>query len=186
RIDRLPPEERRVVQAAAVVGKDVPFALLEAIADVPGATLRRALSELQAAEVLREKRILPDVEYTFQHALTHDVADGVVTRYRRRALHARMVEALERAYGQRRAEVVERLASHAVAAELWPEALLYNREAGAKAARRSAHREAVAFFEQAIAAIGHLPESRATREETLDLYLQLRWSLVPLGADAKL
>jgi len=186
RVDRLALEDRHVIQAAAVIGRDVPFALLLAIADVPEATLRRALSDLQAAEFLREVRLVPDVEYTFKHALTHEVAYGTLPADRRRALHARVVGALERAYAARLAEQAERLAHHALAAELWPKALDYCRQAGAKAAWRSAHREAVRYFEHALAAIGRLPETRATREQTLDLFLQIRWSLVPLGDYHKL
>ena len=177
RIDRLGAQARAVVQAAAVVGKDVALALLLAVADVPEAALRRILDDLQVAELLRETRVVPDVELAFKHALTHEVAYGTLAPDQRRALHARVVQALERAFPER----VERLAHHALAAELWPQALAYSRQAGARAAGRSAHREAVQHFEQALAAIGRLPPTLATRQETLDLYLQLRWSLVPLG-----
>jgi tetratricopeptide (TPR) repeat protein len=181
RIDRLAPEDKHVIQAAAVIGKDVPFGLLLAIAAVSEATLRRALTDLQAAGFLREVCLFPDVEYTFKHALTQEVAyDGLLPE-RRQALHTGVVEALERAYADRLADQVEWLAHHARAAELWDKALAYCRQAGAKAAWRSAHREAVQDFEQALAAIRQVPETPATRAQTLDLYLQLRWSLVPLG-----
>src|SRR5207245_1230143 len=80
----------------------------------------------------------------------------------------------------------ERLAHHARAAELWSKALGYCRKAGAKAAWRSSHREAVSYFESALQAIGRLPESRATLEESLDVHFQLRWSFVALGEFAKL
>ena len=71
RIDRLTPELKRLLQAASVVGKDVPVAELEAIAEMPAGALRAALAELQAAEFLYEVRLFPDLEYTFKHALTH-------------------------------------------------------------------------------------------------------------------
>ena len=73
RIDRLPPEEKRLLQAASVIGKDVPFALLVATADGPEEKLRRGLGRLQAAEFLYETSLFPDPEYTFKHALTHEV-----------------------------------------------------------------------------------------------------------------
>ena len=88
RIDRLAPEDKRLLQAASVIGKDVPFALLQAIADMPEDSLRRRLSHLQAAEFLYETSLFPDLEYTFKHALTHEVAYGSVLHDRRRALHA--------------------------------------------------------------------------------------------------
>jgi DNA-binding NtrC family response regulator/tetratricopeptide (TPR) repeat protein len=186
RVARLLPEERQLLQAAAVVGKDVPLALLQGVADVPETTLRTALASLQAAEFLQETKLFPDIVYTFKHALTHEVAYETLGAERQRALHARMIDALERFYAERLGEQVERLALHALAAETWPKALAYCRQAGAKAAWRSAHREAVRYFDQALGAIERLPQTRATLEETLDLHLQLRWSLVPLGEYGRL
>jgi predicted ATPase len=92
RIDRLAPEQKRLLQSAAVIGKDVPFALLKAVGDVPEADLHRTLASLQAAEFLYETSLFPDLEYTFKHALTHEVAYGSLLQERRHALHARIVE----------------------------------------------------------------------------------------------
>jgi class 3 adenylate cyclase len=80
RIDRLPPEEKRLLQAASVIGKDVPFALLLAIGDFRQDVLRQGLTHLQAAEFLYETSLFPDLEYTFKHALTHEVAYGSLLR----------------------------------------------------------------------------------------------------------
>ncbi len=74
RIDRLPPEEKRLLQTAAVIGNDVPLPLLQAIAELPEAGLQRGLAHLQAAEFLYETRLFPEREYTFKHALTHEVS----------------------------------------------------------------------------------------------------------------
>ena len=101
RIDRLDPEDKRLLQAAAVIGTDVPFALLDAVADEPEDRLRRGVAQLQATEFLYETRLFPDLEYTFRHALTHEVAYGSLLTERRRALHARIVEAIEALYGDR-------------------------------------------------------------------------------------
>src|SRR5262249_43641470 len=76
RIDRLPMERKRLLQTASVIGKDVPFAILTAIAELPEEALRRALGHLQEAEFLYETTLFPDLEYTFKHALTHEVAYG--------------------------------------------------------------------------------------------------------------
>ena len=89
RIDRLPPEEKRLLQAASVIGKDVPYALLAAIAEQPEEALRRGLAHLQEAEFLHETQLFPDLEYTFKHALTHEVAYAGLLGERRRDLHAR-------------------------------------------------------------------------------------------------
>ena len=76
RIDRLPPEEKRLLQTAAVIGTEVPLPLLQAIAEVPEEVLQRRLAALQSAEFLYETRLFPEREYTFKHALTHEVAYG--------------------------------------------------------------------------------------------------------------
>ena len=138
RIDRMPPEEKQLLQTAAVIGTEVPFALLQAIADVPEEPLRLGLSHLQAAEFLYETRLFPEHEYTFKHALTQQVAYETLLQERRRALHARIVEALETLAGDRVAEQVERLAHHALRGEVWDKALAYCRQAGEKALARSA------------------------------------------------
>ena len=158
RIDRLAPEDKRLLQGAAVIGKDVPFALLQAIADEPEETVRRGLGTLQAAEFLYEARLFPDLEYTFRHALTHEVAYGGVLHDRRRALHARIVDTIEGLAADRLAEHVDRLAHHAFRGEVWEKASRYFHQAGTKAAGRLAYRDAIARFEQALAALAHLPE----------------------------
>ena len=136
RIDRLPPEEKRLLQTAAVIGTEVPLPLLQAIADLPEEALHRGLAHLQAAEFLYETRLFPEREYTFKHALTHEVAYGSLLQERRRALHARIVEALEALAADRVAEQVERLAHHALRGEVWDKALVYCRQAGEKAMAR--------------------------------------------------
>ena len=97
RIDRLPPEEKRLLQTAAVIGMEVPLPLVQAIAELSEEALRRGLTHLQAAEFLYETRLFPEREYTFKHALTHEVAYRSLLQERRRVLHTRIVEALESA-----------------------------------------------------------------------------------------
>jgi tetratricopeptide (TPR) repeat protein len=181
RIDRLPPEEKQLLQTAAVIGTEVPLALLQAVAEVPEAPLRLGLTHLQAAEFLYEMRLFPEIEYTFKHALTQQVAYETLLQERRRALHARIVEALETLAGERVAEQVERLAHHALRGEVWAKALLYCRQAGEKALARSAHREAVGYFEQALNALPHLPATRDTQEHAIDLRLALHAALLASG-----
>ena len=181
RIDRLPPEEKRLLQTAAVIGTEVPLPLLQAIAEMPEATLHRGLAHLQAAEFLYETRLFPEPEYTFKHALTHEVAYGSLLLERRRVLHARIVEALEALAPERVAEQVERLAHHALRGEVWDKAVTYCQQAGARAYDRAAFREAVASFEQALQALAHLPEDGDTRGLAIDLRLALERPLTPLG-----
>jgi tetratricopeptide (TPR) repeat protein len=181
RIDRLPLEEKQLLQTAAVIGTEVPLALLQAMAEVPEESLRLGLTHLQAAEFLYETRLFPEIEHTFKHALTQQVAYETLLQERRRALHARIVEALEALARDRVVEQVERMAHHALRGEAWDKALMYLRQAGEKAMARSAYREAVGYFEQALSAISHLPEQLNTVEQAIDLRLALRYALRPLG-----
>jgi class 3 adenylate cyclase/tetratricopeptide (TPR) repeat protein len=181
RIDRLPPEEKYLLQTAAVIGTEMPLPLLQAIAGLPEAALHRGLAHLQTAEFLYETRLFPEHAYTFKHALTHEVAYGSLLQERRRVLDARIVEALERLHADRLAEQVERLAHHALRGEMWDKALVYCRQAGEKAMTRSAYHDAVGYFEQALSVLPHLPEQRATREQAIDLRFALRHALAPSG-----
>jgi class 3 adenylate cyclase/tetratricopeptide (TPR) repeat protein len=181
RIDRLAEEYKHLLQMASVIGKDVPFVLLHAIAELSEDVVQRGLTHLQGAEFLYETRLFPDAEYTFKHALTHEVTYGTLLQERRKALHARIVGAIERCYRNRLTEHLERLAHHAVRGEIWEQAVTYLRQAGAKAFARSANREAVTFFEQALTALAHLPETRETLEQAIDVRFDLRTALFPLG-----
>ena len=181
RIDRLPPEDKRLLQTAAVIGTEVPWPLLQAIADVPEEALYRSLAQLQAAEFLYETSLFPERAYTFKHALTHEVAYGSLLHERRRALHARIVEALEALAGDRLDDHVDRLAHHALRGEVWEQALVYGLQAGNKAQTRSAYREALTAFEQALVALAHLPDSRAVTEQAIDLQLGIHGALNALG-----
>jgi class 3 adenylate cyclase/tetratricopeptide (TPR) repeat protein len=181
RIDRLPAEEKRLLQTVAVIGTDVPFRVLQVVAERPETELQASLSRLQASELLYPTSLFPEQEYTFKHALTQEVAYDSLLQERRTTLHARVVAAVERLYPDRLDEHVERLAHHALRAEVWEHAVSYSRRAGERAMARSANREAVGHFEQALAALAHLPEHPATIEHHVDLLLSLRNALVPLG-----
>ena len=108
-------------------------------------------------------RLFLEHEYTFKHALTYEVAYSGLLHERRRLWHARIVEAVEGLAGDRLAEQVERLAYHALRGEVWDKALEYCRQAGEKAMTRLAYHEAVAYFEQALRPLQHLPERQDTR-----------------------
>ena len=182
RIERLAADDKQLLQTASVIGKDIPVVLLHAVAGAPDDDVQRVLGRLRAAEFLYEARLFPDAEYTFKHALTHEVTYGTLLEERRKDLHARVVGAIERLHPDRLTEHVEELAHHAVRGELWETAVAYLHQAGLKALARSVNREAVSYFEQALAALGHLPATRETLERAIDLRFDLKTALFPLGA----
>ena len=181
RIDRLPLDDKRLLQVASVVGKDVPFALLQAIVELPDEALRRGLDHLQAAEFVHESGLFPDLEYSFKHALIHEVTYGGLLHDRRRELHTRIVEAIETLHPDRLDEESERLAHHAVRGELRERAVDYLRQAGLRAAARSAPHDARGWFDQALGVLEMLPESTSTLEQAFDIRLDLRTVLNQLG-----
>ncbi|HEU4371555.1 MAG TPA: adenylate/guanylate cyclase domain-containing protein [Methylomirabilota bacterium] len=185
RIDRLPAEDKQLLQASSVIGKDVPLPLLQAISDARDEAIKSGLARLQAAEFLYETSLFPDLEFTFKHALTHDVAYGSLLQERRRELHARVARAIERLYADRRTDWVERLADHVFRGESWEQAVDYLREAGAKAVARATVREAVGHLERALVALAHLPTSPTRVETGIDIRLDLRNCLYLIGEHSR-
>jgi tetratricopeptide (TPR) repeat protein len=181
RIDRLDPEDKWILQCAAVVGTTVPLSILEAVVDLPETALRPRLARLERAGFLQETSLFPEAEWAFSHGLTHDVAYQGLLHDRRRALHAAVADAIEARHADQPGTHVERLALHAFHGEQWERALRYLRQAGAKAAARSAYREAAAHFTQAQAAMRHLSVTRETLEQSVDLGLELRNALFIAG-----
>ena len=181
RIDRLSPAHKQLLQAATVIGTSLPFPLVKEIAELPDDELRQGLAFLQSAGFLYAASLFPEPEYAFEHALTHEVAYESLLHERRRTLHSRIMTASETLYADRLAEHMERLAHHALRGEVWDKAVSYCYQAGAKAAAKSAHAEAVARFTEALSAIERLPQSGKVMTQAIDLRFSLRTSLSPLG-----
>jgi cytochrome P450/class 3 adenylate cyclase len=181
RIDRLSVDEKWLLQSAAVIGRSVPFSLLQGISEHDEDTLRGLLTHLQAAQFLYETSLFPELEYAFKHALTQEVAYNALLHETRRMLHGRIVEALESMPSIGLSDQIDRLAHHALRGELWEKAISYLHEEGLKATARSASSEAVACVEQALAALSHLPETPETVAQGIDLRFNLHSALIPLG-----
>ena len=175
RIDQLARGDKRLLEAASVVGKDIAISVLQAVTETPEEELHAGLARLRAAEFLYEVRLFPEIEYAFKHPLMHEVVYESLPRERRRAMHARVVAALTDGVDAARLdERVGSLAMHAFRGERWEEAVTWLRRAGGKAALRSASAEAVARFEQALEALTHLPATRARAETAMDIRFELR------------
>ena len=181
RIDRLPPEEKHLLQTAAVIGTEVPLTLLQAIAELAEAGVTPRPDAPPGRRVPLRDAPVPG---TCLHLQARPDPRGGL---RQSAPGAAAGAARPHCRGPRTprrgplAEQVEHLAHHALRGEVWDKALAYCRQAGEKAMARSAYREAVGSFEQALSALPHLPEQRDTLEQAIDLRLALRSALRPSG-----
>ena len=173
RIDRLPPEEKRLLQTAAVIGMAVPVPLLQAVTDLAAAELHTHLGHLQTAEFLYETGRLPASAYTFKHALTHEVAYGSLLQEQRRVLHGRAAQAIEGLFAERLPEHYYALAHHYSRSGNTTKAVDYLQRAGQQAVERSAYAEAVSHLITALDLLTALPETRERSQLELGVQMTL-------------
>ena len=119
--------------------------------------------------------------FGFRHALYHDILYQRIPAGRQTRWHARIGARLAQGFGAQAGDLAAALALHCVRGRLLPQAVQYLRQAGEKATARSAYREAVGYFEQALSTLPQLPETRDTREQAIDLRLALGSALLPSG-----
>jgi len=179
RLDQL-GSAKGVAQLGAILGRQFSYALLRAAAPAEEA-LPRDLAPLVRAEILYQRGQLPRAVYTFKHALIQEAAYESLLQRVRRQTHQRIADVLVAQFPETVATQPELLAYHALRGERWDQAVASFRRAGAQALARSTYREAVAAFEQALGAQHHLPDSRDTKAQAIDLRLDLRNALWPLG-----
>ncbi len=177
RIDRLPVAEKELLQTLAVIGKEFPFSLIRHICgDQVAQTdddLRRLLAHLEAAEFIYEQPAFPEVEYSFKHALTQEVAGYSLLTERRSALHERTAQAIEALFPTRIADYCSELAHHYSLSGNLPKAVEYLHRAAQQALRHAAHPDAMHHLGAALALLQRLPDTpeRARQELTLLLCL---------------
>ena len=188
RLDRLSTRNQQIAAVAAVIGRGFDFTLLRCASGVEERDAAEAVEEMVRHHVFQSVGNQLD----FAHDRVRDVAYGRLLPPRRRLLHRAVAEALEAASAgtvagteaplrDRLGEQIEPLAHHALCGELWEKAVHYLRQAGSKAAARSALQDARAWFEQALGALEALPESPSTLEEAFEIRLALRPVLTQLG-----
>jgi predicted ATPase len=173
RIDRLPPEEKRLLQIAAVIGMAVPVPLLQAMTDLAAVELLTHLGHLQTAEFLYETGRLPASVYTFKHALTYEVAYGSLLQERRRVLHGHAARAIEEIFAERLPEHYYALAYHYSHSGNTTKAVDYLQRAGHQAVERSAYAEAVSHLATALDLLTTLPETRERSQQELGVLMIL-------------
>ena len=181
RMDRLPATQRRPLQTASVLGKDVRTEVLRVICHVPSGQMDADLTALQAAEFLYETSLGTREVYTFKHAVTQSVAYDTLLRAERRTLHAEAFSALERMSGDRLGEMLERLSDHAMAGEVWPAAQRYSLGAGRRANERYSWPEAIGYFDRALEATGHFENAHEAALAGIEIRLGLRVAMAATG-----
>ena len=176
RIDRLPADEKDLLQTVAVIGAEFNLAVARAISGKPDDELNRILNDLQLAEFIYEQPAAGDVEYTFKHALTHDVAYNSLLTDRRKLLHERAAQAIEEVFAERLEDHLTELAHHFDRSGNASKAVEYLSLTGFRAAQQVAHSEAIDYFNKALELLPRLPESAVRNSQELDLQLALNWS----------
>ena len=179
RLDRL-PEARDVAQLAATLGRDFTYEVLQAVAALDAPALLQRLAQLVDAEIVYQRGLPPHARYHFKHALIQDAAYQALLKSTRQQYHQRIAQVLEAQFPDVAATQPELLAQHYTEAGLHEQAIPYWQQAAQHAEARSAYREAVASLERGLEALLHLPHTRATLEQAIDLRFALRSALNPV------
>jgi class 3 adenylate cyclase len=173
RIDRLGVAEKELLQTLAVIGKEFSLSLLTRVVSQPEAELQEQLAHLQTAEFIYEQPAFPDVEYTFKHALTQEVAYHSVLSERRRGLHERIAQAMEALFHPRLEDHYGDLAHHYTRSGNTGKAVECLGLAGQQAMQRSAHAEAVDHLTTALDLLKTWPETPERARQELSLQIAL-------------
>ena len=173
RIDRLSAESKDLLQALAVIGREFSLSLIRAVVPKSDDELSRMLNDLQLAEFIYEQPAVGDIEYSFKHALTQEVAFGSVLNERRKELHRRTAAAIETLYAERLEDRYTELAHHYGRAGDAAKAVHYLYLAGVQALQRSAYAEALAHLTSGLELLKTLPQSPARDSRELQLQLEL-------------
>jgi predicted ATPase len=178
RMDRLPPQEKELLQTLAVIGQEFSLGLLSRVIEQGEEDLHRGLSHLQAGEFIYEQPAFPDTEDTFKHALTQEVGYQSLLAERRGRLHERTGQAIEELYRDALEAHYEGLAHHYSRTDNTPKAVQYLQLAGEQAVQRSAYEEAISQLRRAVELLEGLPETRERAHQELLLQLTLGQALL--------
>ena len=177
RIDRLPSAEKDLLQALAVMGKEFQLSLVRKVSAKSDDELNRMLETLQLAEFIYEQPAVGDVEYSFKHALTQDVAYNSVLIERRKSLHERIGAALESIYADSLDDHIAELANHYARSGNAGKAADYSLRAVEQCVERVSYAEAAAQFETGLEQLRKLPDDDRRAELELDLRLSVSVAL---------
>ncbi len=184
RIDRLPEETKRLLQIAAVIGREFPLCLLNAVWKISG-SVEDQLHELCRLEFLYERAETDGTIFVFRHALTQETAYGSLLERHRRAYHGAVGHALEQLYQDRREEVAELLALHFGRSGEVEKSVDYAILAAEKSQRRWANSEALGYFEDALSRLDAMPDTKPNRLRRIDAVVKQAEVKFALGRQAE-
>jgi len=173
RIDRLPSDEKDLLQTLAVIGKNFAFGLVQKVVAKSETELNRMLHDLQLAEFIYEQPALGDVEYTFKHALTLEVAYSSMLTERRKRIHDRIATAIEDQFADRLEDHLGDLARHYTRSGNSPKAIEYLGRAATQAIGRSSYSEAVEYVHNALEMLPSLPAGQERDRIELQLCMTM-------------
>ncbi len=180
RMDRLEENLKRTMQVASVIGRDFAFRILQVITGMRE-ELKSHLLNLQGLEFIYEKRLFPELEYIFKHALTQEVAYGSLLLQRRKEVHERIGQAIEQLYAERLEEFYEVLAYHYSRTDNLPRACHYLKLSGEKSMKNFATHEAFGFYQQAIELLRRQKDTEENRKKRLEILLLMMYPMRLLG-----
>jgi class 3 adenylate cyclase/tetratricopeptide (TPR) repeat protein len=178
RLDRVEENLKRIMQVASVIGREFAYRILQTIMGMKE-ELKSSLINLQGLEFIYEKRLFPELEYIFKHALTQEVAYNSLLQKRRKEIHGKIGGAIEDLYPDRLEEYYELLAYHYVRSDNRDKAVVYLDLANQKAARLNAMEDALSYFEAAMKILDTQPDTESNRQRRVTLLVN-QWLVFTL------
>jgi predicted ATPase len=169
RLDRL-PQVREIAQLGSVLGREFAYEMITGLSAIDEATLQQGLRQLVEAELLYQRGRPPRARYIFKHALVQDAAYGSLLRRPRQQHHMQVAQLLESRFPDIAEANPELVAHHYTEAGATEQAVAYWLKAGQRAARQSAHLEAITHLRQGLTLLTTLPET--TERAKLELAFQ--------------
>ncbi len=181
RIDRLPPREKNLLQTLAVVGREFSLPLIAHVLQKESSEeLLAMLTNLQLAEFIYEQPSVGDIQYTFKHALTQDVAYGSLLIERRKLLHQRAGLALETLFADQLEDYLSDLANHYSRSGHNAKAVEYLAKAAKREISQNAYRGALRHLKSAIELVPGLEKAEERDRRELDLLIDYGVTLLVL------
>jgi tetratricopeptide (TPR) repeat protein len=176
RMDRLEESLKRIMQVASVIGREFAFRILQAITEMKE-ELKSHLLNLQGLEFIYEKKLFPELEYIFKHALTQEVAYNSLLLKTRKEIHEKIGRAIEQIYAERLEEFYEMLAYHYSKSNNLEQAYQYLKLSGKKAMGGYSPTEAFRFYRDAISILKKMGETDKNKKEQIEVILSMAHSM---------